>query len=569
MIKVFIIISVIILLLIVALYLLYSDYNIEKFTNLDPVDQEDINAREEERKQQDIDAAKLQEEAIQKINTINNENIDPLATIQPIQPIQPQSQIEQPTITQPPNNNIVEFLSVISAYEPWGVYYAGNFSGNKLNDLLGRNNRNAVATGTINTTTSTGNGANGSIKSISGTSSSFIEWPANSIPEKFTICSITRYTGTENNKRILTARNATSTDDWIHGHKGGKRGVVYYTDYKTNSSPDFNLTGNITDWVVTCAKNDTITPTNIYINGAPSGIKGGGQGKLRLAINKLDDNSIINQQSDFALSYIIIWDTILTDTALKIVSSALMNYLNTGEDLLFDTNSLSTDDKIKVIDTKTNFLKDELKELTLRYNLPNRNNANGNGNGNGDANGNGNANANGNGNGNGNETDPMATTDQEKVKQLIVQLANLENSIKGNVASAKVPSNNVLNMNLQSDKTDSTCIDIGTKMPEPTEKSFTDTFDITIMNSANTDQRPSIWCEKCNVNNNSSTNYSTSMCKAYNVCKVNYAKNNKVDNKSTFTTIGEIDKKIYDNCVNAFINFPKYLQANSDIAEIK
>lgn len=122
-------------------------------------------------------------------------------------------------------------------------------------------------------------------------------------------------------------------------------------------------------------------------------------------------------------------------------------------------------------------------------------------------------------------------------------------------------------MNLQSQKTDTTCADIGTTMPEPTERSFTDTFDIINVNAANTDQRPYIWCEKCNVNNNNSS--STAKCKAYNTCKINYANNNKVDNKSTFTTIGEIDKKIYDNCVNAFKNFPKYLQANSDIAQIK
>ena len=550
MIKLFIIIGIIILLLALVLYLIYSDYNIEKFTTLDPADQieQDVIDRQAERDRQDNAATA----AIAALNNNASENIEPSSTQSPettiITATTTTTTTTTATETQKPTNNIVEFLAVISAYEPWGIYYAGNFSDNKLADLLGRENRNAIATGTINTDISSGHGANGNIKSISGSTSTFIEWPSNSIPEKYTICSISRYTGTDNNKRILTARNATSTNDWIHGHKGGKRGVVYYSEYKTNSSPDFNLTGNNTDWVVTCAKNDIIIPTNIYINGAPSGIKGGGQGGLRLSINKIDDNSIINEQSDFALSYIIIWDTILTDTALKIVSTALMNYLNTGEDLLFHTNSLSIDDKYKVLNTKTDFIRDENIEIVKRYNLPG-----------GDATKN-NVNA---------TIDPIATTDDEKLYKLYTQLANRENYLKANEIGKIIPTENVINMNLQSQSTDTTCTDIGTKMPEPTERSFTETYDIINVNAANTDQRPYIWCEKCNVNNTNDNSISTAMCKAYNTCKINYANNNKVDNKSTFTTIGEIDRKIYDNCVNAFKNFPKYLQANSDISEIK
>ena len=558
MIKVFIIIGVIFLLLVLALYLIYSDYNIEKFTDLAPATdnlQQNLIDKEAERVAQNAAALR----ALQQSNNVTPSPTSPTSdptVLTPTTTSAPTSATSAPTsATSAPTNNIVDFLAVISAYEPWGIYYADNFSENKLKDLLGREYRNAIATGTINISTSSGNGANGQVKSISGSSSTFIEWPANSIPEKFTICSISRYTGTANNKRILTARNATSSNDWVHGHKNGKRGVVYYSEYKTNNSPDFNLTGNNTDWVVTCAKNDIITPTNVYINNAPSGIKGGGKGGLRLAINKIDDNTIINEQSDFALSYVIIWNTNLTNTALKIVSNAFMNYLNTGEDLLFDTNSLSTDDKIKVINTKTNFLKDEMNEISLRYNLPNgdtvlsTNNADVSVNTNVDIN------------------NPIAETDEEKKQRLYTLLANYENAIRGNVAASLAPTNNVINLNLQSDNTDTTCTDIGTRMPEPTERSFTDTLDIVNVNAANTDQRPYIWCNKCNDNNNNS--FSTAMCKAYDTCKTNYAKNNKVDNKTTFTTINELDKTIYDNCINAFVNFPKYLQANSDISEIR
>jgi len=355
--KILLVVFIIIILLSIALALIYTDRNIENFTVKDDADKL-------------IEQRRLDDEADKKrLDNLraNAQTQPPIQTPAPLQfiPIQqPPTSTPTPTPTSTPTpiptqsptsskNNIVDFLAVISAYKPWGVYYAGNFSVNKLNDLLGREDRNAIVTGNLNFNNASGFGANGTIKSVSGDNNTYIEWSANSIPEKFTICSITRYTGINNNKRILTARNATVANDWIHGHKGGKRGVVYYTDYKTNSSPNLNLTGNNTDWVVTCAKNDIVIPNNVIINGVASGIKSGGQGGLRLAINKLDDTSIIAEQSDFAISYVIIWDINLTNTALKIVSDALMNYLNTGEDLLFDTTNLSADDKIKVIDTKT------------------------------------------------------------------------------------------------------------------------------------------------------------------------------------------------------------------------
>jgi len=574
MIKIILIVGIIIILLSIALALIYTDRNVENFTIQDDaaklIEQRKLDDEADKKRLDNLRANAQTQSPIQTpapavftpistpatppatpISTPATPPATPVATpiSTPSTPIStPSTPISTPVATK---NNIVDFLAVISAYKPWGVYYAGRYSENKLNDLLGREDRNAIVTGTLNSDNASGFGANGTIKSVSGTINTYIEWSANSIPEKFTICSITRYTGINNNKRILTARNATVTNDWIHGHKGGKRGVVYYTDYKTNSSPNLNLTGNNTDWVVTCAKNDIIIPNNVIINGVPSGIKSGGQGGLRLSINKLDDTSIIAEQSDFAMSYIIIWDINLTNTALKIVSDALMNYLNTGEDLLFDTNNLSADDKIKVIDTKTNFLKDELNELTERNNMlvTAANSANS-------------ANS---------ATNPDSTTATATAavlsnadKQVLYsRLVNLENTISGKTLGSLIPTTNVINLNLQSDTTDTTCANIGTIMPEPTERSFIDVFDDNQLNAANTNQRPYIWCKKCNANDNVNDNNSSSRCIAYNVCKTNYAKNNKDGNKSTFTTISDIDKEIYYNCSNAFINFPRYLDINS------
>ena len=93
-------------------------------------------------------------------------------------------------------------------------------------------------------------------------------------------------------------------------------------------------------------------------------------------------------------------------------------------------------------------------------------------------------------------------------------------------------------------------------MPEPVEKSFTNNYDKNAPDptSTNKNDQPYLWC-KC-----SADNYNTDKCKAYNTCRINYA-NNNYDNTgtATFSTVSNIDKEIYNNCINAFPNFPKYL----------
>ena len=444
-------------------------------------------------------------------------------------------------------SSVVDFLSVILTYQPWGMYYAGNFADNKLNDMFNRVDRAAIGTGIITKSSIIGNGAAGNIESISGTIGTTIEWGANSIPNKFTICSISRYTGTTNNKRILTARNATISNDWIHGHKSGKRGVVYYNELKTNTTPDFNITGELTDWVVTCAKNDGEIPDNIYINGIKSGVKTGGQGGLKLAINKFDDSSIINEQSDYALSYVIIWDSCLSNKALKIVSDALINYLKSGEPLLYDMSSLTADDKIKVLDAKSNFIKSEFEEINNKWLLLQQQ-----------------------------RNDPVnvsttptpipATTiksDDETLKGLFATIANLENNLSGQSTKLSIPTANIINLNNVTTTVDKSDVckwyeDI----PEPTEQSFTEIISNVPITSTNKNEYPYLWC-KCDDNRKDAK-----ICKAYDVCVQNYANNNKIDNKSTYTTIGTIDKQIYDYCGKLFVNFPKYLQTNTEAEKI-
>jgi len=473
----------------------------------------------------------------------------PPATTPPV----PETQVLNP-VGQTTNANLipqvsmVDFLSVILTYTPWGAYYAGNIETDTiLLDLLNRPERNAVITGPITKNVSIGNGATGNITSILGNINTTIEWPNNSIPEKYTICSITRYTSPVNNKRILTAKDATPMNDWIHGHKSGKRGVVYYNnEFKTNNNNDFRIAGELTDWVITCSKNDGTIPNNIYINGIPSGINTGGKGKLNLSINKIDNTNIINELSDFALSYVIIWDTCLSDKALKIVSDSLVKYLSNGEKLLFDMSSLTIDDKFKVLDSKSTFLKGEVDNTNAMlldikkdklYNnqsiitpttapTPVNNSLN------------------------------IANVDIA-IKRLLSNAANIENKIQEQKVKEIVPTNNIINLNPTDAKisVNNICTEY-TNMPEPDAKSFTESAENIPITSYNNSYKSYIWC-KCNgedgINNN------TERCKAFNVCRDNYATNKN----STYQLISDFDKKIYEDCKNVYPSFPKYLEVNS------
>ena len=91
--------------------------------------------------------------------------------------------------------------------------------------------------------------------------------PRTTLPDDFTICSMTRYTGA-NRQRILT--NTGTTCDWSHGHRAAKRGVAFYSALRTL---DLSF-GTPTDWLVMCGQNSQsnldANPRNIIADGINS-----------------------------------------------------------------------------------------------------------------------------------------------------------------------------------------------------------------------------------------------------------------------------------------------------------
>jgi hypothetical protein len=210
-------------------------------------------------------------------------------------------------------------FSVFFKKTPWAMYFAEdyNIASNTLFNYI-NNGRNATTTGTITKTTASGNGAIGNITYISGGTTSTLIFPDNSIPVNFTILSLTRYNG-NNKNRILQA----SGINWLHGHATSTTKTCYYpTAYRSD-----NITTNMNDWLCCIGKNGGIAPNNILMDGVATGKAPGGTGGSSLRINTGWDNA---NKSDWALSCVMIWDSLLTDEEMINLNTIVDNYKNNG-----------------------------------------------------------------------------------------------------------------------------------------------------------------------------------------------------------------------------------------------
>ena len=212
------------------------------------------------------------------------------------------------------NSNALSSLdNILNDNIPWGIYSAEtwNSSNNILPDLTG-NGRDATTTN-VTLNLGQGNGAVNNINYLSGDMTSSILWPTGSIPANFTICSVTRYKGT-NNGRILHS----TTGNWLHGHWHKSRGVAYYEGWKTQESK-----GSVNDWVVCCGQNNG----SIIVDDVTVAQSVNGAGNYQLGINKNDGSCCPNENSDWEFSLLIIWDKTLSTQDLQLVSKGLNNYL--------------------------------------------------------------------------------------------------------------------------------------------------------------------------------------------------------------------------------------------------
>ena len=151
---------------------------------------------------------------------------------------------------------------------PWGIWRAQSYDAGSplvLRESRG-NGRDITISGNITISNSSGNGALNPVYSLQGGTTSTMLWPTEFTGD-FTICSMTRYTGSSNRQRILTS----SINNWLHGHwgySGAHRGVgLHGGTWVTYVSSR----GTLTDWLVMCgqnsASNSTAAPNNIIADG--------------------------------------------------------------------------------------------------------------------------------------------------------------------------------------------------------------------------------------------------------------------------------------------------------------
>lgn len=227
------------------------------------------------------------------------------------------------------NNN--RYYDFFDKNKPWGMYFAEDYDikNKKIYDCSG-NGRHAVTSRSVAFYPSR------NIKIIKGGINDSITFPNGSIPQEFTIASITRYLGSGqyNGKvgfdRILTAKNI----DWFHGHNDTNVGVCKYSNWETQQKTTKNK-----DWVITIGKNGNVESSNninnnrnILINGNWRGkpdIDSNGNKKYGIGGDILTINGANNKQhnSDWALICVIIWDKNLNDNDLLLVNDFLKNYM--------------------------------------------------------------------------------------------------------------------------------------------------------------------------------------------------------------------------------------------------
>lgn len=216
------------------------------------------------------------------------------------------------------------FQQLIGYKRPWGKYSPSSYNNNLWSDESS-NNRHATCVNIVPKIT-VGNGASApsGISCLSGTIASSIVFPFGSLPSNYTICVVSRYSGSVNNQRILTDVGSTNVVLGHYGYFSPERGFIYDDGFKLRSA-DLNYN----DWLSFCVIRGTSVPTpyNVLKDGIPVGqsqITNTSFGSLGI------NTSTYGEKSDFEICQLLIWDSALTSSELFLVSNAFKTYLTTG-----------------------------------------------------------------------------------------------------------------------------------------------------------------------------------------------------------------------------------------------
>lgn len=185
-----------------------------------------------------------------------------------------------------------------------GLYDFDSWTGSQWTDLSGSNNHATSTTGTISTTTISGNGSSLSIDTLQGNTSAGLRFPSAILPSTYTLFHVARYTG-GTRRRIFDGVTA----NWLSGFWGGNAGVAFHDGWLTSQT---DIHGN--NWVLSTDQNSLYRS-----NGVQRGT-GGGTSK-QLSINY--GNYVSGESSDWNVTFVAVYNRTLNSTEYGEVESWL------------------------------------------------------------------------------------------------------------------------------------------------------------------------------------------------------------------------------------------------------
>lgn len=144
---------------------------------------------------------------------------------------------------------------------------------------------------------------------LKGGAADGIQFPVNSVPPEFTLCSISRM-ATRGAAGVLEAVEDAA---WVHGHVAGVAGEAVYGSAMTHAEILYEgaSTFKVTDWLVMCGQNDPVDAI-FNANGLAVGTGAvGGTGGRQLAINDGLYSAGVGR-SEWEVIEIVIWNRYLT-----------------------------------------------------------------------------------------------------------------------------------------------------------------------------------------------------------------------------------------------------------------
>ena len=224
-----------------------------------------------------------------------------------------------------PNNNTLNVSDVVDKCAIVTPPKQGLVSWFKSSDLgTGSNAGNAWASavgrftahpslGTVKTGSWAGHGATRALNMVlGGTSSEYNFGPI--IPERYTICSLTKYNG-QAKKRILQGTRS----DWLHGHAAGKAGIAYYGGWLNGH---INRVNPVRNWVNMCGSSRVL-----FLDG--SGVVGRRDdhvpGNQAVVINT---GKFASDKSDWGVAEVMTWDRELSEEEMQRASKYLRQVLH-------------------------------------------------------------------------------------------------------------------------------------------------------------------------------------------------------------------------------------------------